>query len=179
MNKEEVKTLITKTIASITFAHYNESLKEGTFQSTVDEMFQLNNLPRVKFPTKIVTEGITDLFNDSVKDDNVNMIASSHDQTTVDNVNKNQSDQESKVTESTKRNRDSEEFPTKKNEEKKKERKRTTSKTKHNDTKCLLNIHFAQTSERPLSHGLTQTEGTKLKCERHWYNGLPQKILKT
>ena len=98
MNKEEVKTLITKIIASITFAHYNESLKEGTFQSTVDEMFQLNNLPRVKFPTKIVTEGITDLFNDSVKDDNVNMAASSHDQTTVHNVNKNQNDQESKVT---------------------------------------------------------------------------------
>ena len=120
MNKEEVKALITKIIASITFVHYNESLKEGTFQSTVDEMFQLNNLPRVKFPTKIVTEGITDLFNDSVKDDNVNMTASSHDQTTVDNVNKNQNEQESKVTESTKRNRDSGEFPTKKNEEKRK-----------------------------------------------------------
>ena len=120
MPKEEVKTLITKIIASITFAHYNESLKEGTFQSTVDEMFKLNNLPRVKVPTKIVTEGITDLFNDSVKDDNVNLASSNTDPPIVDNVNQNQSDQASKVTETTKRNRDSGEFPTKKNEEKRK-----------------------------------------------------------
>ena len=84
-------------------------------------MFQLNNLPRVKFHTKIVTEGITDLFNDSVKDGNVNMTATSHDQTTQragDNTNKNQNEQESNVTESVKRSRDSREFPTKKNEEK-------------------------------------------------------------
>ena len=117
MNKEEVKSLITKIIAAITFAHYKASLKEGTFQSTIDEMFRLNNLPRVKFPIKIVNEGINDLFNDTVKDDNVNRTASIHDQTTqrtVDNVNKNQNEQESKVTESTKRNRDSGEFPTKK-----------------------------------------------------------------
>ena len=106
-------------------------------------MFQLNNLPRVKFPTKIVTEGITDLFNDSVKDDNVNMNVFGRDQTTprtADNVNKNQNEQESKVTESSKRNRDSGDFPTKK----KKERKRTTSKTKHSDTEFKHTIHFAQ-----------------------------------
>ena len=106
--------------SSFTFAHYNESLKEGTFQSTVDEMFKLNNLPRVNFPTKIVTEGITDLFNDSVKDDNVNLASSSTDPPIVDNVNQNQSDQATKVTETTKSNRDSGEFPTKKNEEKRK-----------------------------------------------------------
>ena len=46
MNKEEVKTLITKTIASITFAHYNEFLKEGTFQSTTDEMFSAHTISR-------------------------------------------------------------------------------------------------------------------------------------
>ena len=90
--------------------------------------FPLTQSPDIKFPTKIVTEGITDLFNDSVRDDSVNMNASSHDQTTqrtVDKANKNQNEQKSKATKSTKRSRDSGEFPTKKNEEK---RKKTNNK---------------------------------------------------
>ena len=65
MNREQTKTIITKIMASIVYAHYMETIQTGTFQNTIDEMFDLNNLPRVKFPTKIITEGIKDLFNNA------------------------------------------------------------------------------------------------------------------
>ena len=44
--ENEIKAIITKIIASITYRHYRESLQEGTFQSIADEMFRLKTLPR-------------------------------------------------------------------------------------------------------------------------------------
>ena len=67
MNREQTKTIITKIMASIAYAHYMETIQTGTFQNTIDEMFDLDNLPRVKFPTKIITEGIRDLFNNATQ----------------------------------------------------------------------------------------------------------------
>ena len=63
MSREQTKTIITKIMASIAYAHYIGKIRTGTFQKTIDEMFDLNNLPRVKFLIKIITEGIRDLFN--------------------------------------------------------------------------------------------------------------------
>ena len=67
MNREQTKTIVTKIMASIAYAHYMETMQTSTFQKTIDKMFALNNLPRVKFPTKIITEGIKDLFNNTTQ----------------------------------------------------------------------------------------------------------------
>ena len=66
VNKGETKEMITKIITSIAFAHYMEAITPGTFQKNIDKMFELNNLPKVNFPTSIVTEGIKDMYRDTV-----------------------------------------------------------------------------------------------------------------
>ena len=66
VNKGETKEMITKLITSTAFTHYMEAITLGTFQKNIDEMFELNNLPKVNFPNSIVTEGIKDMYRDTV-----------------------------------------------------------------------------------------------------------------
>ena len=66
VSKGETKEMITKIITSIAFAYYMEAITPGTFQKNIDEMFKINNLPRVNFPISIVTEGIKDMYRDTV-----------------------------------------------------------------------------------------------------------------
>ena len=54
-------------MASIAYVHYIEAIQPGSFQNTADEMFLLNNLPKVKFLTNIVTQGIRDLFTNTMQ----------------------------------------------------------------------------------------------------------------
>ena len=67
INNTETKELITKIVTSITFAHYMEAFQSGSFQRNMDEMFRLNGLLRVIFPENIVTEGIKDLYRDTMQ----------------------------------------------------------------------------------------------------------------
>ena len=108
-------------MASIAYAHYLETIQTGAFQKTIDEMFDLNNLPRVKFPTKIIAEGIKDLFD--------NVTQGAH---TTENQQANQgqehthTEQEGQLaeeaveTDSNKRQRESSQFSPMENVEKKK-----------------------------------------------------------
>ena len=67
LSRDEAKTIITKIMTSIAYAHYIETIQPGSFQNTVEEMFVLNNLPKVKFPTNIVTQGLRDLFTNTMQ----------------------------------------------------------------------------------------------------------------
>ena len=51
---QNTRDLVAKIITSITFAHYIETLKPGSFQSTMDDMFKENDLPKVNFPTSLI-----------------------------------------------------------------------------------------------------------------------------
>ena len=44
-----------------------EAFQSGSFQRNMDEMFRINGLPRVIFPENIVTEGIKDLYRDTMQ----------------------------------------------------------------------------------------------------------------
>ena len=65
INSKDTKDLVSKIITSIVYAHYMESLCPNSFQNTIDEMFKINGLPKVKFPTNIVTTQIQSLINDA------------------------------------------------------------------------------------------------------------------
>ena len=52
---QNTRDIVAKIITSITFAHYVETLKPGSFQSSMDAMFQENNLPKVNFPSSLIT----------------------------------------------------------------------------------------------------------------------------
>ena len=60
-----MKKLIAKIVTSITYAHYMESMHKGIFQKNIDEMFRLNGIPRVVFPTNMVTDGIREILKDT------------------------------------------------------------------------------------------------------------------
>ena len=65
-NADEMKNLISKIITSITFAHYLEAFQPGSFQGNIDKMFEINGIPKVNFPTDIVTTGIRELYRDTI-----------------------------------------------------------------------------------------------------------------
>ena len=65
-NADEMKNLISKIITSITFAHYLEAFQPGSFQENIDKMFEINGIPKVNFPTDIVTTGIKELYRDLI-----------------------------------------------------------------------------------------------------------------
>lgn len=45
--------MMAKIMVCLAYAHQTESMEPGTFQTTMDEMLTLNDLPKVKFPEKI------------------------------------------------------------------------------------------------------------------------------
>ena len=64
ISPNEMKNLVAKITTGIVFGQCTEALQRGSFQETVNEFFRLNNLPAVKFPTNIITKGISDLHKD-------------------------------------------------------------------------------------------------------------------
>ena len=68
MDSKNTKDLVAKIITSIVFAHYTESQKPGSFQSTIDAMFKENGLPKVNFPQQIVTKEFKNLLQQTSSD---------------------------------------------------------------------------------------------------------------
>ena len=69
------KDLVAKIITSITFAHYYETLKPGSFQNTMDQMFKENNLPQVNFPANLIGKEFSNLLDKTQDNVNVNVNA--------------------------------------------------------------------------------------------------------
>ena len=67
INNEDMKNMVAKITTAIVFGQCIESFKPGTFQQTVNDMFDLNGLPRMRFPTQKVTEGIRNLYKDMLQ----------------------------------------------------------------------------------------------------------------
>ena len=66
MNSEETKNLVTKIITSVAYSHYMEVFQPGTFQVNMNKMFDLNNIPRVNFPSDIITDSVRDIYSDTL-----------------------------------------------------------------------------------------------------------------
>lgn len=58
-------------MSAITYAHYMEVFFPGSFQETVDEMYRINGLGKVKFPSNIKTAGMKELFS-ATRNANIN-----------------------------------------------------------------------------------------------------------
>ena len=58
MDSEGMKNLIAKITTSIIYAQCTEALNPGTFQTTIDNMFRLNNIPTMRFPTENINQGL-------------------------------------------------------------------------------------------------------------------------
>ena len=67
VNREETKNIIAKVITSIAYAHYIEAFSPGTFQQNINEIFELNNIPRLNFPQNIITEEMREIYKDIMK----------------------------------------------------------------------------------------------------------------
>ena len=53
-------------MTSIIYAHYNKTVEPGSFQRTIDEMYGINGVPSVVFPTNVERSGITEIYKDTV-----------------------------------------------------------------------------------------------------------------
>ena len=60
---QNMRDLVAKILTSITFAHYVEALKPGSFQNSMDAMFKENNLPKVNFPSSLITNEFRNLLD--------------------------------------------------------------------------------------------------------------------
>ena len=67
VDSSTTKKLVSKILTAIVYAHYVESTKPGSFQETMDKMFDLNGLPRVNFPTEIVATNLEEIYRDTMK----------------------------------------------------------------------------------------------------------------
>ena len=94
MNSEETKNLVTKIITSVAYSHYMEVFQPGTFQVNMNKMFDLNNIPRVNFPSDIITENVKDIYSDTLsqmqqtQDTQANMETDQTRQEHTDNTNR-------------------------------------------------------------------------------------------
>ena len=181
LSRDEAKTIITKIMASIAYAHYIKTIQPGSFQNTVDEMFVLNNLPKVKFPTNIVTQGIRDLFANTMQ---TNLDSQFQGATQRETSNERESElftgSETMGTESHKRLQESSGLSgpemTEKREKKKKERDKTeTTQADKTDTeqkdastkpKEYRLPPPTQPRSRPPSPGPGATQSTNRKTEK-------------
>ena len=59
--------LASKILTAIVYAHYVEYTKSGSFQETMDKVFDLNGLPRVNFPTEIVATNLEEIYRDTME----------------------------------------------------------------------------------------------------------------
>ena len=62
------KDLITTLLASITYAHFKNTLKPGTFQATMTAMLQANGLPNVIFPVEDLNKDVESVLEDLVQE---------------------------------------------------------------------------------------------------------------
>ena len=132
-NINETKTIITKIMTSIAYAHYMETIKSGTFQENINVMFRLNKLPQVKFAQNIFTEGIKELYRETMEENIDTNIT--HAQQPAKGKGKEketeiQVTQENMETESNKRQRESLDSTTNENKGKK-HREKQKNKQKH------------------------------------------------
>ena len=66
VDSSTTKKLVSKILTAIVYAHFVESTKPGSFQETMDQMFDLNGLPRVNFPTEIVVTNLEEIYRDTI-----------------------------------------------------------------------------------------------------------------
>ena len=62
--KEITATILTAIVAS----HYVETLKRGSFQNTLDKIFEANGLPRVVIPIDEIINDVSDTMNDIIRE---------------------------------------------------------------------------------------------------------------
>ena len=62
--KEITATILTAIVAS----HYVETLKRGSFQNTLDKIFEANGLPRVVIPIDEIINDVSDTMNDLIRE---------------------------------------------------------------------------------------------------------------
>ena len=181
LSRDEAKTIITKIMASIAYAHYIETIQPGSFQNTVDEMFVLDKLPKVKFPTNIVTQGIRDLFSNTMQ---TNLDSQSQGATQRETSNERESElfagSETMEIESHKRLRESSELSAPEMIEKREKKKKETDKTENTQTDKTDTEQKdvstkpreyklpppTQPRSRPPSPGPGATQSTKRKTEK-------------
>ena len=99
-----------------------ESIRPGTFQENINEMFRLNKLPLVKFPSNIFSEGIKELYKETLETQfnaSTNQSQQQTHETEQDKETETQLVEENMETDSNKRQRESIEPPSLGNKEKK------------------------------------------------------------
>ena len=65
--KEELKELTTTILSAIIFSRYMESIVPGSFQKNMNEMYRLNGLKTMNFPTINVT-GMKEIYSSLIKE---------------------------------------------------------------------------------------------------------------
>lgn len=72
----EMKHMISTITVSIIYAQCADAITPGTFQQTIDTMFTINHIPKVKFPANQLNQGIKNLYEDMFN----NMMGSNSEQ---------------------------------------------------------------------------------------------------
>ena len=158
-NIDETKTIITKIMTAIAYAHYMESIRPGTFQENINEMFRLNKLPLVKFPSNIFSEGIKELYKETLETQfnaSTNQSQQQSHETEQDKETETQFDEENMEIDSNKRQRESIEPPSLGNKEKNKKKEMNNQKKYGNTQTSLCSMHSHHQFRRvsTLSHAL-------------------------
>ena len=65
LTKDETKDMMTTIMSAIVYSHYVESLTPGTFQQNMKEMFRLNGLKPVNFPTPPMNDVVIQACKDA------------------------------------------------------------------------------------------------------------------
>ena len=164
---QNTRDLVSKIITSITFAHYLESFKPGSFQNTMDDMFKENNLPKVNFPTKLIGQEFRNLLNQT--ENNINEPQSSNTQVKVNNANNktNKVDNDMESEYHNKRERESNSpVSSKKKREMERERERETEIVEE------VVLHREATKTNPTNIAKSQSEREEIAPNHH---PLPQR----
>ena len=73
LTKEETKEMLTVIMSAIVYGHYMESLVPGSFQDNVNEVYRLNGLRTVNFPSPTMTvsvmEACREIFREKSKEE--------------------------------------------------------------------------------------------------------------
>ena len=114
MNREETKNIIAKLITSIAYAHYIEAFSPVTFQQNINEIFELNNIPRLNFPQNIITDEMKEIYRGIMKTNITTKTPTPRDAETEGNKDNGEEIME---VEKSKTSRESSEFPANQNVE--------------------------------------------------------------
>ena len=64
INNNDMKDMIGKITTAIIYAQCTEAMTPGSFQKTIDTVFQMNNIPMIRFPTTQITKNIREMYKD-------------------------------------------------------------------------------------------------------------------